>query len=179
MVHLKIKIKRYTWQLKKDTSSSDLYIVSSTNCQSWKGVYLSHFFQFQNNNNNIVNTKNNKTNSVFTYEQQHALIVYPFFCSSKQMNTNLVKVLKSKTPFDLFIHNNRTHTEIALKKILFNWADQIGRPNDKFTYRNSGQNGPLPLILEIFRPETLFGKYIGKYHFLWYSSLASSSTPFF
>ena len=144
MVHLKIKIKRYTWQLKKDTSSSDLYIVSSTNCQSWKGVYLSHFFQFQNNNNNnnnnIVNTKNNKTNSEFTYEQQHALIVYPFFfCSSKQINTNPVKgvkVLKSKTPFDLFIHNNRTHTEIALKKILFNWADQIGRPNDKFTCRN-------------------------------------------
>ena len=41
-----------------------------------------------------------------------------------------------------------------------------------------GQNGPLALIFEIFGPETLFGKYIGKYHFLWYSSLVSSSTPF-
>ena len=42
-----------------------------------------------------------------------------------------------------------------------------------------GQNGPLALIFEIFGPETLFGKYIGVYHFLWYSSLVSSSTPFF
>ena len=45
--------------------------------------------------------------------------------------------------------------------------------------RKSGQNGPLPLIIEIFCPETLFGKNIAKYHFLWYSSLVSSSTPFF
>ena len=44
---------------------------------------------------------------------------------------------------------------------------------------NLGQNGPLALIFEIFGPETLFGKYIGVYHFLWYSSLVSSSTPFF
>ena len=134
MVYLKTKIKHYTWQLKKDASSSEL----------WKGVYLSHFFQFQNNNNNnnnnIVNTKNNRTNSEFTYKQQHALLIDPFFCSSKQINTNSVKdsKTKTKTPFYLFIQNNRTHTEIALKQILFNWAAQIGRPNHKFfTYRNS------------------------------------------
>ena len=42
-----------------------------------------------------------------------------------------------------------------------------------------GQNGPLALIFEIFGPETLFGKYIGMYHFLWYLSLVSSSIPFF
>ena len=29
-----------------------------------------------------------------------------------------------------------------------------------------GQNGPLASILKIFGPETLFGKYIGKYHFV-------------
>ena len=45
--------------------------------------------------------------------------------------------------------------------------------------KSLGQNGPLPLIIEIFCPETLFGKYIAIYHFLWYSSLVSSSTPFF
>ena len=48
-----------------------------------------------------------------------------------------------------------------------------------FLSLNIGQNGPLALIFEIFGPETLFEKYIGKYHFLWYSSLVSSSTPFF
>ena len=121
MSHLKIKIKikRYTWQLKKDTSSFELYMVSSTNCQLVKSVYLSHFFQFQNNNNNnnnnIVNTKNNRTNSEFTYEQQHALLVDPFFCSSKQINTKSVKDSKTKTPFYLFIHNNRTQTENSIK----------------------------------------------------------------
>ena len=43
-----------------------------------------------------------------------------------------------------------------------------------------GQNGPLALILEIIGSETLFRKYLGEYHFLWYSkwysSLVSSST---
>ena len=73
------------------------------------------YVYIDNNNNNIVNTKNNRTNLEFTYEQQHALIVYPFFCSSKQINTNPVKVLKSKTPSDLFIHNNRTQTENSIK----------------------------------------------------------------
>ena len=56
------------------------------------------------------------------------------------------------------------------------------RPNEcrKLDYpKYGGQNGPLALIFEVFGPETLFGKYIGKYHFLWYSSLVSSSTPFF
>ena len=48
-----------------------------------------------------------------------------------------------------------------------------------FSFQFTGQNGPLALIFEIFGPETLFGKYIGKYHFLWYSSMVSSSTPFF
>ena len=43
----------------------------------------------------------------------------------------------------------------------------------------SGQNGPLALIFEIIGPKTLFEKYIGNYHFLGYSSLVSSSTPFF
>ena len=43
---------------------------------------------------------------------------------------------------------------------------------------NAGQNGPLPLILEIFCPETLFPNNIGIYHFFWYSSLVSSSTMF-
>ena len=152
MVHLKIKIKikPYTWQLKKDTSSSDLYIVSST--KSWKGVYLSNFFQFQNNNNNnnnnIVNTKNKRTNSEFTYEQQHALLVDPSFLFIKTSQHELRESLEDEDPFlyfsekdpflYLFIHNDRTRTEIALKRILFNWADQIGRPNHKlFTHRNS------------------------------------------
>ena len=35
------------------------------------------------------------------------------------------------------------------------------------------------LIIEIFCPETLFGKNIAIYHFLWYSSLVSLGTPFF
>ena len=42
-----------------------------------------------------------------------------------------------------------------------------------------GQNGQIPSILEIFCPETLFWKNIVIYHFLWYSSLLSSSTIFF
>ena len=44
---------------------------------------------------------------------------------------------------------------------------------------NKGKNGPLPLILEIFCPETLFPNNIAIYHILWYSSLVSSSTIFF
>ena len=129
MVHLKIKIKikRYTWQLKKDTSSSDLYIVSSTNCQSWKGVYLSHFFQFQNNhnnNNNIVNTKNNRTNSEFTYEQQHALLVDPFFCTSKQINTDSAKVSKMKTTFYIYLYISKSWT-VYLLLLRSDWATSI------------------------------------------------------
>ena len=42
-----------------------------------------------------------------------------------------------------------------------------------------GQNGQIPSIFEIFCPETLFRKNIVIYHFLWYSSLVSSSTIFF
>ena len=49
-------------------------------------------------------------------------------------------------------------------------------PNCTVSY---GQNGPLALILEIIGSATLFRKYLGKYHFLWYSSSPSSSTPFF
>ena len=48
-------------------------------------------------------------------------------------------------------------------EVLFNHSN--------FLKEMRGQNGPLALIFEIFGPETLFGKYIGKYHFLWYSSL--------
>ena len=47
------------------------------------------------------------------------------------------------------------------------------------THLLSGQNGPIPSIFEIFCPETLFRKNIAIYHFLWYSSLVSSSTIFF
>ena len=42
-----------------------------------------------------------------------------------------------------------------------------------------GQNGQIPSILEIFCPKTLFRNNIVIYHFLWYSSLVSSSTIFF
>ena len=94
--------------MKKDTSSSDLYIVSSTNCQLWKGVYLSHFFQFQNNNNNnnnnIVNTKNNRKNSEFTYEQQHALLVDPFFWFIKTNQHEIRERIEDEDPF-LFIYS--------------------------------------------------------------------------
>ena len=42
-----------------------------------------------------------------------------------------------------------------------------------------GQNGQIPSVLEIFCPKTLFRNNIVIYHFLWYSSLVSSSTIFF
>ena len=57
-------------------------------------------------------------------------------------------------------------------------VDEFSFKVGKGSGQECGQNGPLALIFEIFGPETLFGKYIGKYHFLWYSSLVSSSTPF-
>ena len=83
------------------------------------GVYLSHFFQFQNNNNNnnnnIVNTKNNGTNSEFTYEQQHALLVDPFFFQQNKSTRTPGRSGTRRPPFYLFIRNNKTHTEIAFK----------------------------------------------------------------
>ena len=88
------------------------------------------YVYIDNNNNNIVNTKNNRTNLEFTYEQQHALLVDPYFLFIKTNQHELRERLEDEDPF-LFI-NNRTHTEIALKLILFNWADQIRR----LTYRN-------------------------------------------
>ena len=47
-----------------------------------------------------------------------------------------------------------------------------------YIYIYIGQNGLLPLILEIFCLETLFPNNIAIYHFLWYSNLVSSSTIF-
>ena len=46
-------------------------------------------------------------------------------------------------------------------------------------HTRAGQNGQLPSILEIFCSETLFRKNIVIYHYLWYSTLVSSSTIFF
>ena len=92
--------------LKKDTSSSELYILSTTNCQLRKGVYLSHFFQFQNSNNNIVNTKNNRKNSEFTYEQQHALLVDPFFWFIKTNQHEIRERIEDEDPFLYFIEKD-------------------------------------------------------------------------
>ena len=94
---------------------------------------------YYNNNNNIVNTKNNRTNSEFTYEQQHALLVDPFFLFIKTNQHKLRESLEYEDPFFIFLFIITEHMQkIALKQILFNWADQIGRPNHKlFTYRNS------------------------------------------
>ena len=54
----------------------------------------------------------------------------------------------------------------------------------KFTYKKVkkvGDFGPLALILKIFRPETLFGKYLGMYHFLgtraWRARVPHFSVP--
>ena len=52
-----------------------------------------------------------------------------------------------------------------LKEVALNMSFGIRKDLD-ILYTNGGQNGPLPLILEIFCPETLFSNNIAIYHFL-------------
>ena len=84
-----------------------------------KGRLLVSFFfflQFQknnnnnNNNNNIVNTKNNRTNSEFTYEQQHALLVDPFFLFIKTNQHELRESLEDEDPFFIYQYISKSWT---------------------------------------------------------------------
>ena len=55
----------------------------------------------------------------------------------------------------------------------------MGRFPSRFPSRTSfwvGQNGQIPPFSEIYSKKTLFWNYIGKYHFLWYSSFLNSSS---
>ena len=62
------------------------------------------YVYIDNNNNNIVNTKNNRTNLEFTYEQQHALLVDPFFWFIKTNQHEIRERIEDEDPF-LFIYS--------------------------------------------------------------------------
>ena len=58
---------------------------------------------------------------------------------------------------------------------------QGARPRSIVLYQKFelGQNGQIPPFSEICSKKTLFWNYIGKYHFLWYSSFLNSSSQKF
>ena len=61
----------------------------------------------------------------------------------------------------------------GISKFTYNFEEFV-EDNDNF-----GQNGQITPIFEIFCKKTLFRNYIGKYHFLWYSSFLNSSSQKF